>query len=220
MRSHRREILNDLQNAKRPVTSSLFSFDHENKIMLVSYLAKKNKNVIMLSSSHSDKKILPHMDNKPAMIADYNFGKKGVDQMDEEVEEFTCRRKTVRWPFVLFFNMLDIAAFNAFILMKNEGYSASRKCFLKNLCKQLAEKSIRQRFHRNPRLGPHIREAAILLGFIHPSMVSFQLYVYRKANEPIFIQQFSFYIAGRACQPSDQSNWEVSHLLEIFSFTM
>ena len=69
------------------------------------------------------------MDNKPEMIAHYNFGKKGVDQLDEEVEEFTCRRKTVRWPLLLFFNMLDISAFNAFVLMKKNGYRGSRNFF-------------------------------------------------------------------------------------------
>ena len=172
IRSHRREIPEDLRNKKRPVTSSLFAFDHENKVTLVSYIPKKNKNVIMLSSSHSGKRIIPAMDNKPEMIAHYNFGKKGVDQLDEEVEEFTCRRKTVRWPLLLFFNMLDISAFNAYVLMKKNGYQGSRKSFLRNLRIQLATECIKKRLQRNARLSTSVKEAAALFGFLQPSTVS------------------------------------------------
>lgn len=55
MRSHRKEVPEDLRNKQRPATSSLFAFDHQNKITLVSYIPKRNKNVIMLSSSHTGK---------------------------------------------------------------------------------------------------------------------------------------------------------------------
>lgn len=176
MRSHRREIPEELRGTRRPITSSLFAFDHENKITLVSYIPKKNKNVILLSSSHFEKHVLPEMDNKPEMIIDYNFGKKGVDQLDEEVEEFTCRRKTVRWPLLIFFNMLDVAAFNAFVLMKKEGYQGSRKSFLKNLRKQLATESAKKRFQRNKKLPTSVKEAASAYGFLRAPMVSFQFH--------------------------------------------
>ena len=52
-------------------------------------------------------KTIPSMANKPELIIDYNFGKKGVDQLDKAIEEFSCRWKTVRWPLLLFFNILD-----------------------------------------------------------------------------------------------------------------
>ena len=56
--------------------------------------------------------------NKLALILDYNAGKTAVDQLHQNVEEFTCRRKTVRWPLVVFYNLLDVAAYNAYLLMK------------------------------------------------------------------------------------------------------
>lgn len=89
------------------------------------------------------------MANKPELIIDYNFGKKGVDQLDEAIEEFSCRRKTVRWPLLLFFNMLDVAAHNGLILMKKSGSHLTRKQYLRTLSIQLAEESAKTRFKRN-----------------------------------------------------------------------
>ena len=36
---------------------------------------------------------------------------------DENLEIFSCRRKTVRLPLLFFYNMVDAAANNAYILM-------------------------------------------------------------------------------------------------------
>ena len=48
----------------------------------------------VFSSSHTSDAAVEN--SKPALIEDYNFGKKRVDQMDENVEEFTSRRTLVR----------------------------------------------------------------------------------------------------------------------------
>ena len=104
-------------------------------------IPQKNKNVILLSSSHSGMQTVPEKANKPKLILDYSYGKKGVDQFDENVEMFTCRRKTVQWPLLIFFNALDVAAFCAYLLIKKDGHKVSRKMFLKNLSKQLAHSS-------------------------------------------------------------------------------
>ena len=77
--------------------------------------------------------MLPECANKPEIILYYNDEKKGNFTMDEAIEEFTCRRKTVRWPLLLFFNILDVAAYNAFLLMKKDGCKKTRKQFLKSL---------------------------------------------------------------------------------------
>ena len=71
------------------------------------------------------------------MILDYNFGKKGVDQFDQNIEEYACRRKTVRWPLLVFYNLLDVAAYNGFIMLKNSGYQFDRKSYLKKLARVL-----------------------------------------------------------------------------------
>jgi hypothetical protein len=75
---------------------------------------------------------------KPLIIHDYNKTKGGVDQMDQNVEEFSVRRKTNRWPVLVFFNIVDVACYNAYIIGRANGNVSSRKNFLKTLSEQLA----------------------------------------------------------------------------------
>ena len=148
MRSNRRELpafikdKNDMQQY-----SSKFVFDHENKITVAAYCPKRHRQVILLSSSHTNKDVCNDQKQKPMLILDYNVGKGGVDRMDQAVESFTCRRKTVRWPLLIFYNCLDIAAFNAFIILNKNNYQCDRKQFLRKLsfllCKEYAEERIR-----------------------------------------------------------------------------
>lgn len=64
---------------------------------------------------------------------------------------YTCKRKTNRWPEVVFSNMLDISAYNAFILFTsanhvwNENCFAKRRYFLENLGLQLTTPYIEKR---------------------------------------------------------------------------
>ena len=89
---------------------------------------------MLLSSTHTDSLVTAEESKKPLVILDYNQRKDGVDRFDENLEEFSCRRKTVRWPLLFFHNMVDAAANNSYILMKKSGrYSKSKKEFLKNL---------------------------------------------------------------------------------------
>jgi len=50
------------------------------------------------------------------MIVDYNETKGAVDTLDQLVGIYTCKRKTSRWPMIVFYNLLDISAYNAYIL--------------------------------------------------------------------------------------------------------
>ena len=47
---------------------------------------------------------------------DYNATKGGVDSLDELVTGYSCKRRTLRWTLVIFFNILDIFAYNAFVI--------------------------------------------------------------------------------------------------------
>lgn len=117
-----------------------FVFNHEHCISMVVYIPKRYRSVILLSSSHFTKEIDSDTGDakKPAMIMDYNATKGGVDTMDENVENFTCRRKTCRWPLLLFYNLLDVSGLNAFILMKKCGYMKSRAEFIRELSLSMA----------------------------------------------------------------------------------
>ena len=91
----------------------MFAFTKD--IAMVSYIPKKDKMVHLLSTDDDDA-VLGDKPNKPYMIFDYNSSKGGVDTADKFIREYTCYRKTARWPYRLFMNIIDISALNAFII--------------------------------------------------------------------------------------------------------
>ena len=44
------------------------------------------------------------------MILDYNQRKDGADMFEKNLEEFSCRRKTAKWPLLFFYSMVDAPA--------------------------------------------------------------------------------------------------------------
>lgn len=82
---------------------------------------------------------------KPDIILDYNNTKSGVDILDKLIREYTCRRSTRRWPLTLFLNFVDIAAYNAFVIWRQntqndtglKSMKHARKQFLEELGRQL-----------------------------------------------------------------------------------
>ncbi|XP_051765771.1 piggyBac transposable element-derived protein 4 isoform X2 [Ctenopharyngodon idella] len=115
VRSNKPELPPALLSVKdRPRLSSKFAFTDTHA--LVSYCPRKNKNVLLMSTFHRDAEISSKDHKKPQIILDYNQTKGGVDTLDKVVATYTCQRKTHRWPMVIFFNMLDVSAYNSFVL--------------------------------------------------------------------------------------------------------
>lgn len=114
-----------LDVSQREVQSSLFAFSPP--ITLVSYVPKKNKNVLLLSTMHTDKNLMLSKSNveKPEIILYYNHTKAGVDTIDQMCRHYSTKVASRRWPMVYFFNMLDIAAINAHTLYKRK-YSMTK----------------------------------------------------------------------------------------------
>ena len=69
-----------------------------------------------MSTLHHDIILSSRNDKKPQMILDYNSTKGAVDTLDQLVTTYTCKRKTKRWPMIVFYNILEISAYNALIL--------------------------------------------------------------------------------------------------------
>ena len=125
--------------------TTLYGFQKE--AMIASYCPKKGKMITLLSTMHLDKGTeLPGPEEKPEVITYYNAMKGGVDTMDQMVRWFTTKRKTRRWPMVIFYNTLDISALNAFIVwmsLNKENYTAKlgnrlRRSLLISFAKELA----------------------------------------------------------------------------------
>ena len=90
--ANRGKVSSQFKTAKgRQVESIKTLYDHSNKILLLSYTPKRNKNVLMMSFSYSSISITG-CHKKPNVIMDYNKHK-GVDTLDENCEEFSCLRK-------------------------------------------------------------------------------------------------------------------------------
>ena len=134
---NRREVPSQFKAAKgRKVKSTKALYDHSNKILLLSYVPKRNKNMLMMSSSHFSISITDYH-KKPTVITDYNQHKGGVDTLDENCEKFSCVRKTNRWPMVINYNLINIATKNAFIVMRGSGKCDKKTGFLEKLSFQL-----------------------------------------------------------------------------------
>ncbi|XP_067094206.1 piggyBac transposable element-derived protein 4-like [Osmerus mordax] len=85
-----------LATNRRRVLSSQFAFTPTTT--LVSYLAKKNKNVLLMSTRHTDAEISNRDDGKPTIILDYNRHKGGVDNLDKVVTYYSWRGRLPAGP--------------------------------------------------------------------------------------------------------------------------
>ncbi|XP_053089051.1 piggyBac transposable element-derived protein 4-like [Pangasianodon hypophthalmus] len=146
----------------RDAFSSKFAFTPTTT--LVSYLPKKDKNVVLLSTLHKTAEISDREDKKPAIILDYNHNKGGVDNLDKVIGTYCCRRMTARWPLVIFYNIIDVSSYNAFVIWSQTDPARisdmwnKRRVFLEHLGKSLVTTQIQRR----ERL-PHTAASAALV---------------------------------------------------------
>ncbi|XP_039550046.1 piggyBac transposable element-derived protein 4-like, partial [Pimephales promelas] len=150
VRKNKPELPSELLAMKnRKVTSSMFAFTE--KATVVSYCPKKGKNVLLMSTMHKDAVLSDREDRKPQMVLDYNETKGGVDNLDKVTATYSCRRMTARWPLVIFFNIIDVSAYNAFVLWReinkdwNSGKLSRRRIFLEQLGYELVKPHIERR---------------------------------------------------------------------------
>ncbi|XP_053175982.1 piggyBac transposable element-derived protein 4-like [Scomber japonicus] len=138
-----------LATRERAKFSSQFVFTDTH--VLVSYCPKKRKNVLLMSTLHRDTAVSTAEDKKPQIILDYNRNKGGVDNLDKVTSVYSCKRMTARWPLTVFYNMLDVSAYNAFVLWReidpswNQGKCHRRRLFLEELGRDLVAPLIRRR---------------------------------------------------------------------------
>ncbi|XP_047534335.1 piggyBac transposable element-derived protein 1-like [Vanessa atalanta] len=149
VRKNKRFLPANMQAHKeRSIYSSNFAFSKAATVC--SYVPKKKKAVIMLSSMHMSPVIESYKETaKPEIILYYNKTKSGVDNMDKLLAEYTVKRRTNRWPLALFYNIIDIAALAAYIIYMEHNpqltSSDRRRKFLKSLSLQLCSKNIEER---------------------------------------------------------------------------
>lgn len=145
LRKNKREIPPEFQASKtRAVESSLFGFTKD--LSIVSFVPKKKKSVILLSSLHHSAKI-DEKSSKPEIILYYNNTKGGVDAVDFKCSNYSCSRRTRRWPMAIFFRILDMAGHNSYIIHQSQrdAVQMSRLDYLKKLASELSKPYLEER---------------------------------------------------------------------------
>uniref|UniRef100_A0A915DBW7 LisH domain-containing protein n=1 Tax=Ditylenchus dipsaci TaxID=166011 RepID=A0A915DBW7_9BILA len=79
----------------------------------------KTKCVLVYSTYHHDTSFIDQS-KKPTIIAEYNKGKCGVDQFDKMIKDLSYSPATGRWPMKILFWLLNVAAFNAWVLYQKQ----------------------------------------------------------------------------------------------------
>lgn len=136
LRQNKPDIPSVMKPSKsREIHSSEFGFN--GNMTMVSYVQKKGKAVVLLSTMHDIKAGDDSQRKKPEMIQCYNKTKGGVDTVDQIVSDYSCKRRTSGWPMVLWYNMLDVATLNAYINFTEQhpdcmgGVNNARRLFIK-----------------------------------------------------------------------------------------
>jgi hypothetical protein len=144
IRKNKPELPPDMISTKKSKTfTTMFGFQQD--CMFVSYCPKKSKIVNFLSTLHSEPKLNTSNEQRtPEVIPTYNDTKTGVDTMDQMTRTYSCKRKTGRWSLVVFYNLLNISAINAYVIWKalnpnwNSNKSHNRRLYLLQLGKELS----------------------------------------------------------------------------------
>ena len=156
-----------LPSKSRELNSSLFLLSRD--AMMVSYVPRKNKSVILLSSQHNDQAVSTAEKAKPVNILDYNKSKGAVDSADKMLKEFSCHRISKRWPFVLLTRIINVCTLNAYVLYQKKypNLALSRLNSLKDLGSELVKSAIKARANP-PRAGIPLSVQAAMASVIGP----------------------------------------------------
>lgn len=150
VKKNKPEIPFQFKNAnKRRVNSSLFGFRED--ATLVSYSHEKGKCTLALSTMHKDDTVVESGQNimLPEILHFYNNTSGAVVTLEEMIACYSVNRITSKWPTVVFFALLNIAAINSRVILMSTTSPPlmykSRRDFLKDLGLALVKDHIKYR---------------------------------------------------------------------------
>ena len=136
------KIRREVPASANDVSSPMFSTNlltHQG-ITMTTYRCKRNKNVVLFSTLHRSVSIDGTEKKKPETIQFYNATKFGVDVVDQMARKYSVKASSRRWPVQVFYNVLDLAAINAWVLYKETtNKRISRRKFILQLCNELRQ---------------------------------------------------------------------------------
>lgn len=143
LRKNKKEIpFQFLPNKEKKEGSTMYGFTKD--ITLLSYVPKRNKCVLAVSSMHHS---VSTVDNKPEIIDFYNSTKSGVDTLDQKCANYSSLRRTQRWPMAVFLRLLDMSTVNSFVVFNayKGNVPIERSKFLKDLALSLVKPHMMRR---------------------------------------------------------------------------
>ena len=186
----------------REIHSTVFMWKKDSPVMFISYIPKKNKNVLMITTEHDKPKVGTDYRHKPEAIMFYNEQRCAVDVVNHMVKDCSSQSKTDKWAFALFTFLIDVAGINAqTILTKNlKKTKLRRRTFLSNLSFQLALPWMKYRYDNAASLflksetksclrdilkshDPSFKEPEVALAPLAPTGVKAQCYMCLKESE-------------------------------------
>ena len=158
VRKNKKFLPSNMQSTKeKPVYSTNFAYHRDATVC--SYVPKKKKAVVLLSSMHMSAEVEETQSAKPEIIKYYNKTKGGVDTMDKMLGEYTVKRRTLRWPLAFFYNMIDVTGLACYVIYRehNARFRAKdqRRKFLKELANRLCMASMEARSNNRMLMRNH-----------------------------------------------------------------
>ncbi|KAJ4451739.1 hypothetical protein ANN_03210 [Periplaneta americana] len=103
LRKNKQKIPKEMIDIRgRNENTSMFAFDNE--LVLLSYVPKKGKYVLLLSNMHQGASVSES--GLPEIIEFCNSTKGGVDMFDQMCSTYSCNRKTQRWSLCVFYGII------------------------------------------------------------------------------------------------------------------
>ncbi|KAI5100230.1 dual specificity protein phosphatase 26 isoform X1, partial [Silurus meridionalis] len=153
-----------LQVKERAPFSSIFAFTKNTTA--VSYVPKRGKNVVLISTRHRQAELTEGLRKKPEIFTYYNRCKGVFNTLAKVVGTYSCRTRAKHWSQTLFMNMIDISASNAYVIFKavhpscNKKKRYRRRRFLEELGSALVSSEMlkRERLPRSPFAAALVKE--------------------------------------------------------------
>lgn len=153
IRENRREIPQEAKQKLKLNETKIFK-EISTQATLTIYQAKTNRSVKILSTLHSNVKVCQtNPKNKPETILFYNTTKFGVDVVDQMTRCYPIRSPTRRWTISVFYNILELAVINSWILYKKTCLSSiSRREFIEKLVVELTNANLHAISRKRPKI--------------------------------------------------------------------
>ena len=140
LHQNRRELPEECKKKKELHETELFKYDGQMAITLTFYQCKAANNVAVLNSLHLDILVSSNENpkKKPNSVLYYNKTKVGVDLYDQMTRLYSVKAASRGWPVHVFYNVVDMALINSWILYKQVCQSIiSRREFIQRVAEEL-----------------------------------------------------------------------------------